>query len=74
MVVSKKIGNAKEIAVTKLRYPSAEELHAFERYTAHFEMAQRWELALDAAIKAWRRVRTWTGKVLQASPRARYRH
>lgn len=45
-----------------------------ERYTAHFEMAERWELALDAAIQAWRRVRTWAGKVLQASPRARYRH
>jgi hypothetical protein len=40
------------------------------RHLADIERAERWELALDAAVEGFRRVKGAVSKLLAASPKA----
>ena len=96
----------RQTAMTKLRYPTPDELYAIElaarrarsnemarmlktafwqnaarslhpsvrqRYLAVLQRAERWELALDAALELWSRVKAAVARLFQ-TPRARHGH
>ena len=54
---------------------AARSLHpsARQRYIKHFELAERWELALDAALELWSRAKAALARLFQ-TPRARHGH
>lgn len=43
------------------------------RHLAHFEHAERWELALDAILEVWSRAKAGLARLFQ-TPRARHGH
>jgi len=45
-----------------------------QRYLAEFEHAERWELALDAAVEVWSRAKAALARLFQTPPRARHEH
>jgi hypothetical protein len=44
------------------------------RYLAEFEHAERWELALDAAIETWSRAKAALARTFQTPAHAKHEH
>ncbi|HYT47338.1 MAG TPA: hypothetical protein VEL04_02860 [Burkholderiales bacterium] len=45
-----------------------------QRYIRYFELAERWELALDAALEVWSRAKAGLARLFQTPPRAKHEH